>query len=289
MKKKLNKITSLVIIALIYLIAIIIAFITYKVFIDKGVLMAVFLADVAATIVVWLFGVILSNSSVYDPYWSIAPIVIVVFWLFIRDTALSVADVLLLVAVALWGTRLTLNWAIGWQGMHQIDWRYDMLKMKSPKIWQLTNFGGINLMPTVIVYLALVPAYYQIFKNTTNNIFMYIGFLVCIISAVIQLIADKQMKVHRTLDTSSHIDSGLWKYSRHPNYFGEVSFWWGIFIMQLGVVPNIYLSIVGAVAMTLLFVFISIPMMEKHVVQKRPSYAEYQSQVSMLVPWFRRS
>ncbi len=286
--KNLNKTNSLIIVALIYVIAIIIAFFTYRAFESRGILLAVFLGDIAATIVVWIFGVVFDNSSVYDPYWSIAPMIIVPIWLYIRNTSITLFDVLLIVAVTAWGMRLTLNWIVGWQGLKQVDWRYDMLKEKNPKLWQLTNLGGIMIMPTVLVYAALVPAYYAIFDGSSINIFTYIGFVVCVMCAVIQFISDKQMTEHRNLNTDNNINTGLWKYSRHPNYFGEVMFWWGIFIMQIGVLPNSYLPIIGAILMTLLFVFISIPMMEKHVIKKRPNYVEYKKEVSALIPWLRK-
>jgi steroid 5-alpha reductase family enzyme len=91
--------------------------------------------------------------------------------------------------------------------------------------------------------------------------------------------------MHR--DLKKHIDEGLWKYSRHPNYFGEVSFWWGIRMIQMGVTKNAY-SAIGAIVVTSLFVFISIPLMKKHIVQNIPSYQEYRNQVSPLIPWFRK-
>ncbi len=288
MQKKYTKTGSFLIVIIIYLLAVITAYFVYRLFKPYGILAGIFFADIAATIIVWLFGIILKNSSVYDPYWSIAPMIIIPIWFIIRGTPLNIPDIVIFTAVLFWGIRLTYNWAAGWGGLHQIDWRYVMLKEKNPKLWQITNFGGINLMPTIIVYLALIPAYYSIFTSSTHNVFLYIGFIICILSALLQLIADYQMKKFRKNKSSNHIDTGLWKYSRHPNYFGEVSFWWGIFIMHMGLSSGLLITIIGAVLMTCLFVFISIPMMEKYVADKRPDYKSYKSQVSMLIPWFRK-
>lgn len=277
-------------------------------------------------------GIILKNSSVYDPYWSVAPFVIIFSWIILRNTGFVLTDVLLLAAVFFWGTRLTLNWAIKWQGMAHQDWRYSMLRKKSPKMWLLTNLVGINLVPTIVVYLALVPAYFTVIFNSpamqsrvntaygfySLNPVIISGFIICIASAVIQAVSDRQMdrfrKINKTgsspqvyngekpsinnisLNSNSrqgHIDEGLWRYSRHPNYFSEVLFWWGIWVIQIGAVDLkntgswIWWTIAGPVFMTLLFLFISIPMMEKYLISKRPSYIEYKSKVSMLIPWFR--
>ena len=85
----------------------------------------------------------------------------------------------------------------------------------------------------------------------------------------------------------NHIDMGLWRFSRHPNYFGEVLFWWGLWIMQISVRWSLWFTIVGPILVTLLFVFISIPMMKKYILSKKLSYIIYKRPVSMLIPWFR--
>jgi len=288
MQKKLSKKQSLFIVTKIYLAAIVAAFVVFYATRSLGVLWAVFLADASATVIVWAAGLLLKNPSVYDPYWSVAPMIVIPVWLAMRGTSLSLADALLVCAVVFWGVRLTANWIGGWSGLTQVDWRYDMLKAKNPKIWFLTNFFGINMMPTVIVYLGMIPAYFLIQSNTKISVYTIIGFVVCFASAMLQLTSDAQMKRHKRSYPGMHIDIGLWKYSRHPNYFGEVMFWWGIFIMTLSLTQSFVLRILGAVLMTALFVFISIPMMERHVKKKTPEYKEYKEKVSMLVPWKRK-
>ena len=131
-----------------------------------------------------------------------------------------------------------------------------------------------------------IRSYYV--NQSSVNIVFYIGFAIALLSPMIQLAADTQMTAHRDSSISAHIETGLWRYSRHPNYFGEVSFWWGIFIMQMGTAPDFLFSCAGALLITLLFLFISIPMMEKHVSERHEGYDEYKSKVSILVPWFRR-
>ena len=84
------------------------------------------------------------------------------------------------------------------------------------------------------------------------------------------------------------IDEGLWRISRHPNYFGEVTVWWGLYIMLFGLTYQFDLYILAPLSMTLLFVFISIPMLEKKILKTRPEYKLYQEQVSMLIPYVRK-
>jgi steroid 5-alpha reductase family enzyme len=282
-----NKILSFFIVFVIYVLAFLAGFLVYAVLKYKiNILLTTFIADVAATLVVWGAGLVFKNSSVYDPYWSVAPAVIVPFWVIIKKTELSASVVLILVVLIIWAARLTLNWALRWKGLKHEDWRYLMLKEKSPRTWFLTNLVGINLMPTAIVYLALIPVYYSTGFTGRVNFLIITGFAISAAAVIIQTISDAQMNLFRKSD-SGNIDKGLWQYSRHPNYFGEIMFWWGLWIMQMGINPQKWITIAGPVVMTLLFVFISIPMMEKHVIESKPDYLMYKKQVSMLIPWFR--
>ncbi len=276
-------------VAIVYATAFVVAFLTFRFFRDEGILWATFAADVAATLVVWGSGLFFKNASLYDPYWSIVPVMVIPFWIMQKQTAVTATDILIVAAVFIWGVRLTANWVSGWRGMDHQDWRYTMLKEKNPDIWFITNLGGINMMPTILVFLGMIPAFYLIQSGAKVNLLIVLGFLICAGAAFLQFFSDRQMYEFRSSEENRGrcIDSGLWKYSRHPNYLGEVSFWWGIWVMQMGAAPKNWITIAGPVLITLLFIFISIPMMEKHVMSKRPDYLEYEKQVPMLVPSIR--
>ncbi len=278
---------SFLLIFFLYLTALAAAIFTYVRLIEFHPLLSTFIANIAGTLVVWLFGIIFKNSSLYDPYWSVAPIIIIIFWV-MRSNTLTHASLLFLAAFIIWGSRLTFNWAIRWKGIGHQDWRYTFFKKKSPKMWFLTNLFGINLMPTVIVFLALIPAYYAtLLENPLNNLAIA-GFLICLGSVATQLISDRQLDIFKKSSPEKHIDKGLWKYCRHPNYLGEISFWWGIWLMQLGMIPTLWVTIIGPLMMTLLFIFISIPLMEMHILETKPDYSQYKKQVHMILPGLRK-
>ena len=241
-------------------------------------------ADAAATIVVWAFGLLFKNASMYDPYWSVAPLVLLLFFLN-QSQAFDAADILYIIVFAFWGVRLTLNWIVGWQGMHHQDWRYTMLHHQNKALWPVTNFFGINMMPTLIVFINLLPAYYSAQSSDKLSILSVIGTLLCMVAAVLQIVSDGQMRRFRLNpdNKGANMESGIWKYSRHPNYLGEVSFWWGVYIIMLGQRPNMWWVVYAPVLMTLLFVYISIPMMEKKLLSSRPGYATYKTKTSMLL------
>lgn len=239
------------------------------------------IADVVATVFVFSFSVVLKNASVYDPYWSVQPIVILVC--FAWHYKLTSAAVLLLVSVIFWGIRLTGNWAYVFGGLNHQDWRYTKLKEDNGKLYPLINFAGIHMVPTLIVFMCTLPAVYVVITELDANAGSYIGMAVCIGAATLQLVADTQMHKYRKRGEHGLIRTGLWKYARHPNYLGEISMWWGVAIQAVSVMPERWWLIAGAVANTVLFFTVSIPMADKRQ-SKKPGYAEYKKSTRSLLP-----
>lgn len=280
--KKLSKGISLLIVLLVYAAAFFAGLLVYRLLTDP--LLAFFLADIAATLFVWLLGLFFRNASMYDPYWSVAPPV-----LFVCFAAVSgyfgAAGAVYMAVFLIWGVRLTRNWVIGWRGMAHQDWRYTMLHDQNPKLYFLTNLFGINLVPTLFVFAALVPAYMVTLQPVAVTAITLIGAAVSLAAVALQIVSDAQLRRYRQLaeNAGKSIDTGLWKYSRHPNYLGEVSFWWGVWIIQFSVLPQLWWTIAGPVLMTLMFLFISIPMMEKRLLASRADYADYRRRTSALL------
>lgn len=254
---------------------------------NENIIITTLIADVAMTLIIFFFSNILKNASLYDPYWSVIPIVIVIQWILIYQNY-SLNVILLLLAVLVWGVRLTYNWWKNWSGFKHQDWRYDHLKDQAPKLYFLTNLMGIHMIPTIVVFIQLINAHYVIQTQGINLVFV-IGFALCISAAITQYFADKQMYEFRMnhLKNKVCIDEGLWKYSRHPNYLGELTFWIGIYLMYLSYVGTININIVYPAAMIMLFLFISIPLMEKKL-DNRPGYLDYKAKVSMILPYRKK-
>jgi steroid 5-alpha reductase family enzyme len=119
-------------------------------------------ADLAATIAIFISSVIVRNSSMYDPYWSVTPVPIALYWL-LRPGSNGFANprhALIFVLVCLWALRLTANWASQWRGLGHEDWRYRDIKQQTGRFYWPVSFLGIHLMPTILVFggrLALWP------------------------------------------------------------------------------------------------------------------------------------
>ena len=283
-----SKFGSLVIVLLIYVAAIFcggaFAYLCRPYF--GSMLLLIFIADCIATFVVFLASIVFENASVYDPYWSVAPLFLILGFYLISNVGFIYTHLIVLIPLSFWAVRLTYNWARGFSNLSWQDWRYTDIKEKFPKIYILINLTGIMLMPTFLVFAGLIPLYYLIFK--TANIFSLIaGGAVILFATIYQGLADFQMRKFR-LDPKNKdkcIDVGLWRYSRHPNYFGEILIWVGVFIASM---PNIeYLSF-GFILIALLFIFISRPLMENHILKSRPQYKDYKKVVrSAFIPFKR--
>ena len=98
---------------------------------------------------------------------------------------------------------------------------------------------------------------------------------------IYEIISDQQLYKFKKSDTNGIIEVGLWKYSRHPNYYGEILFWWGLFIYSVN--NNFYL-IICPISMTLMFLYISIPWIENKILLTRPQYKDYQNRIHILFP-----
>ncbi len=281
--KNQNKTVSIVIVGIIYLIAILVGYFVFRM-LNKRIheLVALFVADVVATVVVWGFGLYYNNVSVYDPYWSVAPPVMFALWAYYKS-AFTLPVVLLLIAVWYWGMRLTGNWAYTFKGLDHEDWRYTRYReTQSPFVFQIINFFGLNMMPTVLVYAAMLPGFGLFESTETANMLTWLGFAICISAATLQLVADTQIHRFREEHPGQYCNVGFWKHGRHPNYLGEISMWWGVWTMYASVCGLDWL-VLAPIAMTALFLFISIPMMERRQLQNKPGYAEYRKKTRMLI------
>ena len=283
MKIELSRSLSFVIIAVVYLLAMVVGCVVF-VALQSGVqeLWALLAADVVATIVVWGFGLLFRNVSVYDPYWSVAPPLMFTAWAIYKGV-FALPVVLLLVAVWYWGVRLTGNWAYTFRGMRHEDWRYTRYRESQPPLlFHLTNFLGLNMMPTVLVFFAMLPGWELFGGAECNGIVLWCGFLISIAAATIQLVADMQIHRFRNAHPGQYCNVGLWRKGRHPNYFGEMLMWWGVWVMYASG-GGLDWRILGPVAMSALFLLVSIPMMERRQRKNKPGYEEYRKHTRMLI------
>ncbi len=282
---KLSKGTSLILVLLAYIAAVLLPLMLAPA-LPYSSLLNTLILDLAATAIIFFISMLFNNSSIYDPYWSVIPPLILWYWLDRADITLSPALLLLSLSVLLWSFRLTSNWVRDWDGMTHEDWRYREFRERFGPWYWLTSFGGIHLFPTLIVFLGLVPVWYALPAATEKmNIFHLLGTLVASGGAILEFISDEQLRRFRKKKQSRDIiRDGLWQYSRHPNYLGEIMFWTGLWIFGIRSVPGYYWTVLAPLSMTAMFVFVSAPWMERRIMISRPEYQQYKEEVPQLLP-----
>jgi steroid 5-alpha reductase family enzyme len=244
-------------------------------------------ADLLATLVIFGFSRAHHNSSFYDAYWSVIPPLLAIYWWSEADHPDDLRAALVVGVILVWAVRLTGNWVYAFPGLHHEDWRYAMLREGKGRWEVLVDLFGIHVVPTLQVFLGLVPAYVAVTRTGRD-----VGWLDCLAVVVgvgavtLQYAADLQMyRFARTKQPGEAMDRGLWAWSRHPNYFGEIAFWFSLGIFGLATSPSDWWWVfVGAIAMVALFLGASIPMMEQRSLERRPSYQDVIDRVPKLVP-----
>lgn len=240
------------------------------------------------TLVIFGFSRAFGNSSFYDSAWSLVPAFFLGYWWLVQaEGSDPIRMILIALVVIFWSVRLTMNWILHWDGLQEEDWRYPMLRGKAPKLEFFIDFFLIHFFPTLQVFLGMLPIF-AVFCLPTST-FHALDVVACatgLLAVTLEMVADIQL--HRFIakrKPGELLDQGLWAYSRHPNYFGEFLFWVSLAIFGLAAVPTQWWwQGLGALAMLLMFLTASIPMMENKVAG-RPGHEALKRRVSAFFPW----
>lgn len=287
-----NKIIDILIIALIYCLMFA-SYIFLNSFLNiNDIIIKLFVVAIIWTIYLWLFGLLFKNIFVYQLFWYIGPLFFVLVYLK-KITELNAQSYLIVGCLGFWTIKSVINLLIRFQNFSIKDWRQTYFENKYQKKWFLFNLFCCHIIPTIIIYFAIIPIFYYIDFSTTMNINLstMIGLLIMGFGVIIEMVSDQQMnRFKRKSNNPSEINRiGLWKNSRHPNYLGEIMVWWGAYLMMLSLVENKFLLFLGPLLVTLLILIISIPLVEKREKELKPEYEEYIENTNMLLIFPKKS
>jgi len=286
MSKKQNALAE---ITIIYIIVGVVGWVTFHYFQDEGTVVRFIYADLSMTIVTFFFSLLKKNSSVYDAYWTVIPFYFVVQWfVYFGGADWGIYQWTCAFVISFWSWRLTLSWARGWPGWEHEDWRYVNFRKQFGQFFQPINFLAIHLYPTVIVFLSIWGLFWVFnFGAIQIPILFFFGAFLAFLGTIIELLADNDLARFRKRENKKKEDilrTGIWAYSRNPNYLGEILFWFGLLGMGLAFGAPWYTA-VGSIGMLLMFLFASIPMKDKQMEKNRPeAFAKYKKEVSKLIP-----
>lgn len=219
-----------------------------------------------------------------DVAWG--PIFIVIAWVNVIRQPFAVTAIIMAIMVTVWGARLASHILRRWVRSPVEDRRYSELrKMWPQRALDAQVFVRIYLLQAVLAIIVSLPVIVFILYPS-SSVYTWIGATIWLIGIVCEATADRQLAAF--LANPNHrgmlMTRGLWRYSRHPNYFGEMVLWWGIAIMGLGT-PLGTLGLLGPAAISLLIAFVSgIPPAERGASEK-PGWQAYKAATSPLIPW----
>jgi steroid 5-alpha reductase family enzyme len=236
----------------------------------------------------WVVSIIVKNVSIVDLFWGFGFVLASVFY-FLKTDGSEPRKTILIVLAAIWGMRLSVYLARRNIGKGE-DFRYKQFRKNygEKKYWWISFFQTF-LLQGILMWLISAPLlgaqYYG--QNKPLGIFDIIGIILWIIGFCFEAGGDFQLARFKS-DPSNRgkvLDRGLWRYTRHPNYFGDSAVWWGYAFLCLA--SGSWLPILGSILMTALIIKVSgVALLEKSLKEQKPHYKEYIEKTSAFLPWF---
>jgi steroid 5-alpha reductase family enzyme len=232
---------------------------------------------------VFALSLFLKRNDIADIAWGLGFLICALYsYLFLGDT--FGRSLLVLFLIAMWSFRLSLHILLRNKGKAEdpryAEWRKDWGKWFIPR-----TFFQVFILQGSLMLVVVMPAVISILFGGEIGWLDYIGVLVWLLGFLFETVGDYQLSqfIKSPANKGKILQTGLWKYTRHPNYFGEVTMWWGIWIIAISV-PFAWLTIIGPITITFLILFVSgIPLLENRK-KGDPAFEEYKKKTSIFFP-----
>ena len=278
-------------------------FLSFMAFVNSAnPLLVISLWALGFAVAAFLFSIITKDYSWIDRTWSTLPVGFVWYYAYRSGWALTPCVCASLVTV--WGARLTFNFARkgGYTGMEDYRWAYLRGKINNPFLFQIFNFFFISLFQSGLFILFTFPVY-SLISHTGLPFLFWIFAVLAVFLVCFEFTADQQQWIFHAAKKSSaeqknypqkyrndvkngFLSQGLFAFSRHPNYFGELGFWWVIWLAAFSIVLDPLASgVFGPILLTIVITG-SAFLTESISASKYPEYKNYRKRTSQIIPWF---
>lgn len=246
---------------------------------------------IAVILLLWRISVRIGDVSFIDAFWAGGMVILSWTSWYLSDAA-GPRSTLILALVTIWGLRLS--------GHLYYRWRATGVDPRYPKImggvmeargwsWSKTALIMVFLMQAPLLFITCLPAQLGIMSGGTIGIIAFAGAAIAITGTAFETIGDAQLTAFRAdpANKGKVLDTGLWRYTRHPNYFGDFCTWWGIWLVAADGQPTIAAaSIIGPIFLSFtLMKWSGAPLLERGLKKSRPGYADYIARTSAFFPW----
>ncbi len=235
--------------------------------------------------VFWLFSLVRRDAGVADIAWGL--LFVAIAWASYFGGDQHPPMLLAALLTSLWGLRLTFHIGKRNLGEAEEDRRYTRMRMKRPAIFWLWSYPMVFLLQGVLALLVAMPLYSLGFADQESvGLLSWLGVVVFAVGLAFEAIGDAQLtRFRRDPSTKGQVmDRGLWRYTRHPNYFGDATVWWGLWLVAVGS-GAAWWTFIGPLLMSYLIVRVSgVKMLEADMAERRPAYREYMERTSAFFP-----
>jgi len=236
----------------------------------------------------WIISVMIKNASIVDPVWGLGFIIVSIYYL-LMVKGFETRQILVVTLVGIWGLRLSAY--LFWRNIGKgEDFRYKQFRKNygEHRYWWV-SFFQVFLLQGVLLWLISAPVLGAIYYSTANslNIIDLVAIIVWLIGFAFEAGGDYQLVKFKSRKENKGkiLKNGFWKYTRHPNYFGDAAVWWGFGLFAIA--SGAYPTILGSLLMTGLLVKVSgVAMLEKSMKNNKPGYEDYIQKTSAFLPRF---
>lgn len=237
-------------------------------------------------ILLWIIGTIRKDVSLVDPFWGTGfTIVAWTSWALSHQT--SPQQYLIVLLTTVWGTRLSAH--LLWRNWgHPEDRRYAAMREHHGQRFWLVSFVTVFLLQALILWVVAIPIQVAVTNpHSQTRIWLVIcGSVLWLVGFVFESIGDMQLAQFKANPANAQrvMNKGLWRYTRHPNYFGDFCVWWGIYLISAA--TGAWWTIFSPILMSILLMRVSgVTLLESTIRSRRPDYADYQARTSPFFPW----
>lgn len=238
----------------------------------------------AASFLLWLVSLRLRDASIADPFWGPGFVLVGVTYLAL-GRAPGARPWLAVALVVLWAARLGLH-LLARNRTHGEDFRYAAMRERHGAAFPRVSLFTVFWLQAALLWVVALPLLGAVVASGPLGAWDAAGVGIFLAGFTVEAVADAQLRRFKAdpANRGRVLDSGLWRYSRHPNYFGDAVLWWGLWLVAVG--GGAAWTVVGPAVMTLLLLKVSgVALLERSLSQGRPEYAEYVQRTSAFVPW----
>jgi steroid 5-alpha reductase family enzyme len=244
------------------------------------------LAVLGMVVILWLFSLALKDASIIDSFWGTG--FVIVYWIYftLARPAAAPRPLLLGVLVTVWGLRLSIHIFTRNRGKGE-DFRYAQWRAEEGPRWWWLSLMRVFLLQGVLLVIISAPLLAVQFDSAALSLLDWAGVAVWLVGFFFEAVGDAQLAYFKAQpgNKGKVMNRGVWRYTRHPNYFGDAVQWWGFYLIAAA--AGGWWTIFSPLLMTFLLVRVSgAALLERSLMLRRPGYQEYVESTSEFIPWF---